>query len=328
MEKTTSIVIRFQFFVAWMVLLVPAQPVHAVALTSTMSANVSGGIGIRGGSDPNPLQVTPIVEVRNDSANHKEASGELGTTLITATNLGGNVVSSAAAGGTAVAEPGAVHVYGFTNSQALPFIFAPNVPGVENFDEVSSQITASASFSDQILIESSTLAQGTPIQLVMRYGSHMISDYPLGFPPFAEHPITVNVSFIVPVYGFQGFSTESGLFPWIRTDLSNGTASYKFESIAIEVNTFIGDVLDVSVGFTVSGLAKINGGSNIQNFGGFVDARNTAGIWIESLPNGVAATSGSGHNYTENPFIAPVPLPAPMILLGSSLLVMFGWRRA
>ena len=78
-------------------------------------------------------------------------------------------------------------------------------------------------------------------------------------------------------------------------------------------------MLPISATFRVFGQANITDFNRQLEFGGFADGRNTAGIWLGSLPSGMSITSASGHDYRIDPTVvapvAAVPEPESFALM-------------
>ena len=307
------------------------EAVHAAVLQAELTASVNGYTAIRNGPDPIPQSLwVPLSVTRNDSPGHMEASGEGGSFVSTpiTSDPNANFFSNASATGFASAEPGVLRVYGSTYSLAQNYSQGPNLPGLINPNTVYSQTDVSASFIDYLTVEAPGLAFGTPVSIRLRYGVHLVSDYPLGYPPFADHPITAYAGFTIPGFGAQNFSTESSLFPFFSTTLPNGNGLYTIDSNDLLVSTSVGDILTIGASFGVFGRAYIIDSPNRQpEFGGFVDGRNTAGVWLGQLPDGVVISSASGHDYRLNPFVSSVPLPATLPMLLTACTWLFARKR-
>jgi len=305
--------------------LLPLQ--FAVAQTPTVSASVTGYTAIGVGPIPESEWV-PIAVSRNDGVLHSEASGEGGSFFVIpgVPCCGGSVTGpglvSAFAGGFAAADPGVLHVYGNDLAVARNPISPPQLPATTNTSTVYTNIQAGASFTDYLTVNVAGLAIGTEVQVPLMYAAEVVSNYPLGYPPFSVHPISVFASFVIPGYGPQNFSSEGPLQYFQRTQLANGNGLYSLRSSELTVTAHVGDVLPISATFGVSGQANITDFNRQLEFGGFADGRNTAGIWLGTLPSGMSITSASGHDYRIDPTVAaPVAaVPEPE----SYALMLFG----
>jgi hypothetical protein len=226
--------------------------------------------------------------------------------------------SRASAAGFASADPGVLRVFGGVRAVATEYEFPHGIPSVPSSSNVGTQVTASASFTDFLTVGFAGLAIGTLVHSPFHYLAEVVSNLPLGYPPFSVHPVSVYASFETPGLGAQTFSTETGFFPWTRTTLANGNGLYVVRSDPFEIEAHVGDVLPISALFSISGLATIGDPNRQIDVGGFADGRNTAALWLGALPEGMTITSASGHDYTIDPTaiaVAPVPEPESYVLL-------------
>ncbi|MEO8858022.1 MAG: PEP-CTERM sorting domain-containing protein, partial [Burkholderiaceae bacterium] len=199
-----------------------------------------------------------------------------------------------------------------------------------NLDTVVTNIRAGASFTDYLTVQDTVRPFGTEVQVPFQYLAEVVSNYSLGYPYYSRHPIGVYASFIIPGIGPQNFSTESGYFPWTRTTLPNGNGLYVVGGSPFNVTAHVGDVLAISATLGIFGDASVSATTYERDFGGFADARNTAAIWLGTLPAGMTITSASGHDYTINPtLLAPVPEPESyaMLLAGLACVGLLVRRR-
>jgi hypothetical protein len=296
----------------------------ALAQIPTVSASVTGYTAIGIGAIPESEWV-PITVTRNDGVLHAEASGEGGRffAIPGISFVGGTTgagIVSAYAGGFASAQPGVLHVFGSDLAVARDPISPPGLPETTNGFTVYTNVQASAGFTDYLTVNDAGVAIGTEVQVPFRYLAEVVSNYPLGYPPFSEHPIGVYASFIIPGIGPQNFSTESGFFPFTRTTLASGNGLYVVQSSPFTVTAHVGDVLPISASFSISGQANITDFNRQLEFGGFADGRNTAGIWLGDLPIGMTITSASGHDYSVDPrLVTAVPEPESYALMLAGL---------
>ena len=282
--------------------------------TPSVSASVSGYTAIGNGVIPESEQ-TPLPVTRNDGPLHAEASGHGGRyfTECTVPCLYGPAFTSVAAAGFASADPGVLHIYGGNRAIATFMRNAPNVPVTENTHTVDASINVGASFTDYLTVNFPGKAVGTPVQVPFNYLAEVVSDTLLGYPVGSRHPITVSAHFDITGIDPQIFSTDSSL-PFFRTTtLSNGNMLHRVRSDEFSVDAHVGDVLTIGTTFGISGHAMITDLSRGIPDGAFADGRNTAGIWLGTLPNGMVITSASGHDYTLDPTAAATPVaPAPV----------------
>jgi hypothetical protein len=301
--------------------------------TPTVSATVTGYTAIENRAVVDADQV-PIAVSRSDGPNHAEASGE-GGRLISYPSLDplSFGFTSASSLGFASADPGVLHVYGGVRAVATDVARADGAPSLTSSFNVSTNVNVSASFTDYLTVSHADLAAGTLVQVPFRYLAEVVSNYPLGYPQYSAHPVSVYASFDIPGIGPQNFSTESGYFPWTRTTLANGNGLYVVRSDPFTIEARVGDVLPVSALFAVSGQANITDFNRRTDYGAFADGRNTAALWLGDLPDGMTITSASGHDYRIDPTaIATAPVPEPesyaLMLAGLGALGFLARRKS
>lgn len=303
-----------------------AAPLDAALAEPTFTATVSGWTAL----ENRPLVAADRVAVpvaQQSGANHAEASGQGGRLLSYSTldtdNFGH---TSAYAEGYASAGPGLLHVFGGVGSVATDYFHTPSNQYFASGYNVSASISAAASFADTVTIGGRDgLLFGDAVQIPINYLAEMVSNYPLGYPPYSAHALSAYASFTVPGLALQAFSTETGFFPWTVTRLSDTTSLYRVRSDPFSVQLHVGDVFAIGATFGVNGLANITDVYRQIQVGGFVDGRNTAAVWLGALPPGVFVTSASGYDYSIDPTLAgvaaPVPEPATSAMLLAGLLV-------
>ncbi|MBI4694344.1 MAG: hypothetical protein HY749_09995 [Gammaproteobacteria bacterium] len=72
-------------------------------------------------------------------------------------------------------------------------------------------------------------------------------------------------------------------------------------------------MLTIGAAIGIIGQANITDADRKLDWGGYVDGRNTAGIWLGMLPAGMTVASASGHDYRVDPrAVSAVPLPAAL----------------
>jgi len=158
------------------------------------------------------------------------------------------------------------------------------------FDGTSSQAVASASFSDMLLITSSTLVQGTPVQLQFEL---VLSS---SMTPCPDGTLTL---------AYALAQSSGGSLIQDHCVAANDV----FQPTSI-INTTIGAELQISAGLFVFAGAGSFGGTSTA------DAANTLRIFLTPLDD-FAFTSGSGNTYERTP--VSTPEPASLLLLGIGL---------
>ena len=309
-----------------------AAPLDAALAEPTFTATVSGWIALKNG----PLVeadrvVVPVTQ--QSGASGAEASGQahrfLSYSTLDTDNFG---YTEAYAKGYASAAPGLLHVFGGARSVATDYFHTPSNNYSSSGYNVSSGINVAASFTDTVTIGGRDgRSFGDVVQIPINYLAEMVSNYPLGYPPYSAHALSAYANFTVPGLAPQSFSTETGFFPWTVTRLSDTTSLYRVRSDPVYVDVHIGDVFAIGATFGVNGLANITDVNRQIEVGGYVDGRNTAAVWLGALPSGVFVTSASGYDYSLDPTLAgaavPVPEPATSTLLFAGLLATACARR-
>ncbi len=292
-------------------------PFHAIMAQNapTVTASVDGYTATGSGATIPESAWIPINVTRNDSALHAEASGGGGSFFTGCTIPCVYVPSftSTSAQGFASAEPGVLRVFASDLVTALPELNGPNVPVTSNTNTVYANISVAAGFTDYVTVGSTNQPVGTPVQVPFRYAAELISNTILGYPQYSAHALSVSVSFNFPGYGAQNFSTANyGYATFTTTTLPNGNYLHSVRSDEFFVAARVGDVLPISASIGMYGSPRIvNGVTQLgvgYEFGAWADGRNTAGIWLGTLPNGMVITSASGHDYTIDPTLRGTPI--------------------
>ena len=294
--------------------------------TPSVTATVSGYYAIGDGFIPEQ-QWQHIAVARNDAPLHAEASGHGGQFFTTCTDpcRFSPAFTSASVRGFASTDPGVLRIYGSALSIARWGENGPNLPRYENTNSVYSNSLAGASFIVYLTVTSPTLAVGAAVQVPFNYLAEVVSEPGLTY----RYPLVAGASFNITGLGPQNFATNSFL-PFFRpTPLVNGNVLYTVRSDAdFSVAAHVGDVLTVSASFSISGQGNINPFNRSEVIGGFAGGRNTAGIWLGSLPGDIVITSASGHDYRLDPrSVAPVSEPASAALLLAGGLFVSAARR-
>lgn len=286
----------------------------ATAAEPSFSASVSGYTALSQGPITEALQV-PMEVTASSGPLRADAAGE-GGRLVSYPTIDPNSLGFAStfARGSASASPGVLHVYGGVRSVATDAQNRVTGQLLPSSFHVRSQVSVSASFADTVTVEGHGLALGTAVQLPVNYLAELVSNYPLGYPPFSVHALSAYAAFNLTGMGSQQFSTESGFFPWTQTTVAPGVSRYVVRSSDFSITAHVGDVLDVSAVFGVQGLAAISDLQRQTDVGGYVDGGNTAAIWFGALPDGVTLRSASGHDYRLDP-TAAVPEPQSALLM-------------
>ena len=316
---------------AWlMVLLLAADQQPAVAAnTPIVSASVSGYYATASGGGPIPEALWQnIVVSRNDRSNHAEARGNGGHfysgDCFALCNL--PTFTSAGVGGFASAEPGVLRIYGAALASARNGLNGFDTPTTPNGDSAYAGIQATAGFTDYLTVIDPGKAVGMPVKVPLKYVAEFIGGPGLTHP---STPLTVFARFDMTGLGPQIFSTQ-GFLPYFReTPVGDGNTLYTLRSDDdLSVDARVGDVLTISAFIGVYGSARITDYQRQQEIGAYVDGRNTAGIWLGRLPDGMVITSASGHDYRIDPttLAATVPEPGTLALLAAGLGWGLGWR--
>jgi hypothetical protein len=293
------------------------QTQTVLAQTPVLSASVDGYTAVGFDAAIPDTEWVPITVKRNDGALHSQASGEGGSysTNCVTPCIYPPAFTSTYAGGFASADPGVLRVFAANHVEALPELNAPNVPVTANTHTVYANISASAGFTVYLTVGSTTQPVGTPVQVPFHYAAELVAEYDLDYPPYSQHPLSAGVSFNFPGLGPQNFSTGNchiGFCGFAVTSLPSGHSLYSVRSVEFFVDTKVGDVLPISAALGISGLARIVNGNNSNGngnvIGNWADGRNTAGIWVGTLPNGLTITSSDGHDYTVDPTIHGAPV--------------------
>jgi Fibronectin type III domain len=294
-----------------------------VAQTPILSAGVSGYTATSPDATIPDSEWVPITVTRNDGALHMEASGQGGNffTGCTIPCLYAPAVTQTYAGGFASADPGVLHVFAADLVAALPELNAPNVPVTPNNNTAYANISAGAGFTVFLTVNSTTQPVGTPVQIPFHYAAELIAKSDLAYPPYSAHPLTASVQFNFPGLGPQNFTTDSchiGYCGFTTTDLPSGNTLYTIRSIEFFVTAQVGDVLTISASLGISGSPRIVNGNNANgngnSIGNWADGRDTAGIWLGTLPNGITITSSDGHDYSIDPTQHGAPVaPAQVV---------------
>lgn len=317
---------RPPFFLLAFFAVVPLQSALAVDIPS-VSATVSGYTAIGVGAIPED-QWQHIAITRKDGPLYAEASGSGGRFFSDCpTACVNDRFTSAAVTGFASAAPGVLRVFGADAAVAQNGSLGPNLPPVQNSSTVYTNIQSVASFTDYLTVEVVGKAVGTPVKVPFNYLVEVVSDTVLGYPVYSAHPISVYARFDIPGLGPQIFSSEAGLNFFQSTSLGNGLYVSRIRSSEFSFDAHVGDVLPISATFGISGQANITDFNRQLTFGAAADGRNTAGIWLGTLPSGLGITSASGHDYTIDP-TAPVPEPTSAALMLVGLLTIGLAQRA
>lgn len=298
----------------------------SVAMAQTVRADVSGYYAIGTGTIPESARVY-IDTTRNDGPLHSEVSGSGGQTDIIETDIEHLVpgVTSAYVSGFASADPGILRVFAQDSAIAYPpHSVVPNIPAGDSTATVNTFISAGAQFTDLLTVHDSGQAVGTEVKVPFRFMAEAIASDAINAYVNSPHPLTIYFSFTV--HGFTptyAFSTDSYLNYFQATGLGNDSVLYRLYSGPFDVTAHVGDVLPIDVTFGIGGFAYISDFYRVNEFGAAADGRNTAALWLGTLPPGMMITSASGHDYTIDPTAAPpvagVPEPTTLALLLAGL---------
>lgn len=207
---------------------------------------------------------------------------------------------------TGYAAPGLLRA--FTGSYSSTATNPVN-PGVPNFTGTRASSEISASFSDRIVITSSTLPVGT----VVRYQGTVSMDFSSSGSG-----------------GFFGFDWAVGSYD-LFMNLPNGGQSLptQFDTwrhVPITFIGLVGDVVDVSSRLSVTTFAR-SGYWGDAYLGDaehpFIDASHTARMFLDPITPGITLVADSGHDYS----VSAIPEPATLSLMLGGLGLLAGARR-
>lgn len=285
---------------------------HAVVVVeATGSGYVSGD------NASTRLAMTVTEQAR---AGGRSAAGARDLVIDSATD----VFAGAAISGSSFAAPGVLKA----KIDGLAFVTSPgpNIPTLSNGTPVAAG-SFGASFADTVLLSSSTLAAGTPVQFVYTVSLHATSNGAgHAGPQFGGYDAA---SFYFHYYLYIGgayidrmYHYPSGLYQSVPN------SAFRFP---VTVNGVIGEVITLGAELSVSaddraGWYSDRGGS-LTWYGELqethLDASNTARFSLDAVTPGLQLTAESGHDYAT----AAIPEPGTWILFALGLGILTGIAR-
>ncbi|MGE3774399.1 MAG: hypothetical protein AB7I32_15850 [Gammaproteobacteria bacterium] len=172
------------------------------------------------------------------------------------------------------------------------------------------------SFTDEISVESQTLAMGTPVEIQTVVDFSVVGNRPghIGGQFFGYDSGTLFFSYF---FGFgigANYSFPNGLF--------QNVPEFSFRQPVV-LSAKVGDLIPIgaALGLTADNRAGYYTDTNgqLQSWGGgnrtVLDASHTAELFLDALTPGVTLVASSGHNYSAS----VVPLPPAWCLLATAL---------
>ena len=286
------------YFVPAVVLAVAVMSRAQSVTTSTSGfAGDSGGAG-NSGADPNSINVS-----------------------YSADDPTSNVVwtESSSASATASGSSGKLHLFAQAQSQIAPNIFVyVDDQHVPHFSDspltAAANCSSSGSIIDTITITSSTLADGTPVDLAVSTSL----DCSISCASYGDAKASASLQFYKSGYQYLDDSGYSD-FGYIYKQIDNGQTSVDMEQTSNTLHTFVGDSFTVELDASVSATADADwtrpSGTTTA------DAGNSAFFALDPMTAGADYSTGSGLTYSS------VPEPGSVVLIGVGALRLMQRRR-
>lgn len=191
---------------------------------------------------------------------------------------------------------------------------APNVPTITH-GAPRVRANVGVSFTDEISVESQTLAAGTPVEILTVVDFSVSGNRPghIGgqFSGYDSGTLFFNYFF-----GFDIGATYS--FP---NGLFLNVPEFEFR-LPVVLSAKVGDIIPIgaALGMTADNRAGFytDDNGNLRSWGGgnktVIDASHTAELFLDALTPGVTLVSSSGHDYSAS----VVPLPPAWCLLATA----------
>lgn len=228
-------------------------------------------------------------------------------------NTAFGVLSFAATAGEASVAPGILKAKIAGETGIAPG--APNVPTVTHgAPRVRSSVQVS--FTDEISVESATLAAGTPVEIQTVVDFSVLGNRPghIGGQFFGYDSGTLFFRYF---FGFDvgaNYSFPNGLY------LNEPEFSFR---LPVVLAAEVGDLIPIgaALGLTADNRAGYYTDTNgqLQSWGGghktVLDASHTAELFLDAITPGVTLVASSGHDYSAS----VVPLPPAWCLLATAI---------
>jgi len=204
------------------------------------------------------------------------------------------------ANGWAEGGAGVIRMDGFVHVEAAVGYVAPGY-----FLQQAGQ-SSGIGITDLIHVNSTTLAAGTPVDLMT----------------------TLSFAQIVTLSEPTSMYLTGGYFATYAANASNGTSVYLTANGQDDVNaTGSSAILHTFVGQYINLAESMSGGVSATYIDGVVrnghaDASHSAHFYVDSMTSGVDLSADSGHDYTSSVSSVPEPSSTALMLAGAGLL---GW---
>lgn len=275
----------------------PYLPRHRVLRTLIAAAVCSGALAAHAAS-MNIVTTSSLASGLPSTQNYSTStSADLATTHVISTTLtsyGSSASGWAEAGAGVIRMDGSVHVV-----QAVGYVSSGN------FYQQGGQ-QSGAGIIDQVHVNSTTLANGTPVDLLL----------------------TLSFAQIVTLSEAASLYLGGGYYATYAANAGNGTSAYLTANGIDNVNaTGASAVLHTFVGQYINLAESMSGGVGAVYIdgverSGHADATHSAHFFVDSLTDGVSLSADSGHDYATSVSSVPEPSSVALMLAGAGLI---GW---
>ncbi len=251
---------------------------HAASMNIVVTSNVASG--------------SPVTQ--NYSTTTAADLTTTHTLNTTSTSYGSNANGWAEGGAGVIRMDGTVHV-----EAAVGYV-------PQGYFLQEAQQNSGVGITDQIHVNSTTLAAGTPVDLT----------------------VTLSFAQIVALSEPTSLYLAGGYFATYAANAGNGTSVYLTANGQDNVNaTGSSAVLHTFVGQYINLAESMSGGVRATYIDGVVrsghaDASHSAHFYVDSLTSGVTLSADSGHDYTASVSSVPEPSSTALMLAGVGLI---GW---